>query len=343
MRWRYLLWPFSLLYLLIVSLRNTLFDWGFLKQQTFDTPLIVIGNLNIGGSGKTPMTSYLIDLFSKHQKKIAVLSRGYKRKSKGFLWAAPAQNVQTMGDEPWMLYTKYDGAIDIAVCEKRTKAIPIMQKKKPPFQAIFLDDAFQHRYVKGTCSIILTPFHKPFFKDHMLPAGDLREPASGLKRANVVVVTKCPSHVPAEIMEQYTQRIQSYHNVPVWFSGYRYGSFQPIGEPKEMKNDIVLLTGIADAQPLVNYLKSQPIQMKAHLAFPDHYQYKLSDILRAIKLCQQHQATLLTTEKDLAKLIAFKTHFKEVSAFFIPITIHFLKDGTKFDDKIMSYVENIII
>ncbi len=188
------LYPVSWLYGAVVIIRNKLFDWGLFRSKSFDVPVICVGNLSVGGTGKTPHTEYLIKLL--HDKyQVAVLSRGYKRRTQGYVLATPQSTARTIGDEPYQMYTKFP-SVTLAVDENRCHGIEkLLALKKPAVDVVLLDDAFQHRYVKPGLSILLTDYHRLFCDDALLPAGRLREPVSGKNRAQIIIVTKCPQDI----------------------------------------------------------------------------------------------------------------------------------------------------
>ena len=255
------LYPVSWIYGAVVVMRNKLFDWGIFRSKSFDVPVICFGNLAVGGTGKTPHTEYLIKLL--HDKyQVAVLSRGYKRRTKGYVLATPQCTAKTIGDEPYQMYTKFS-SVTLAVDEKRCHGIEkLLKLKEPSTDVILLDDAFQHRHVKAGLNILLTDYHRLFCDDTLLPAGRLREPVSGKNRAQIVIVTKCPQDIKPIDYNIITKRLNLYPYQQLFFSSFRYGNLQPVFptmSPDTNANstnhevalssltntDILLMTGIA--------------------------------------------------------------------------------------------------
>ena len=255
------LYPASWLYGAVVMMRNKLFDWEVLQSKSFDIPIISVGNLAVGGTGKTPHTEYLIK-FLCNQYKVAVLSRGYKRHTKGYVLATPESTARSIGDEPYQMHQKFP-SVTVAVDEKRCHGIEkLLALQKPSIDVILLDDAFQHRYVKPGLSILLTDYHRLFCDDTLLPAGRLREPISGKNRAQIVIVTKCPQDIKPIDYNIITKRLNLYPYQQLFFSSFRYGNLQPVFPTMSpdtnaistnhevalsslTNTDILLMTGIA--------------------------------------------------------------------------------------------------
>lgn len=336
---KFLLLPLAWLYHLVTAIRNYLFDIGHFRSFQFESVAIVsVGNLNVGGSGKTPMIEYLIRLLSPHYS-IAVLSRGYGRSTSGYRLANDEDTAKTIGDEPFQLYKKYHATIKIAVGEERALAIPSILNDCPEVQVILLDDAYQHRTVTPDFSILLTDFSKPFYRDFILPVGRLRESRSGASRADVVVVTKSPNASVDTLFQEVQHAIQPYSNKPIYFSKIDYQQPQPFQEG-EFKNPIVLVSGIANSKPLEDYVKSK-YQLIRHFDFNDHHRYSRQDIQTIQQAAIQANAVVLTTEKDKAKLIA--TDFEEVLKpalwFEIPVESAFLNRGSEFDAMVIASID----
>ena len=221
------LYPVSWIYGAVVVMRNKLFDWGIFRSKSFDVPVICVGNLAVGGTGKTPHTEYLIKLL-RDKYQVAVLSRGYKRRTKGYVLATPQCTAKTIGDEPYQMYTKFS-SVTLAVDEKRCHGIEkLLKLKEPSTDVILLDDAFQHRHVKAGLNILLTDYHRLFCDDTLLPAGRLREPVSGKNRAQIVIVTKCPQDIKPIDYNIITKRLNLYPYQRLFFSSFRYGNLQPV-------------------------------------------------------------------------------------------------------------------
>ena len=218
---KYVLWPISKLYEFGVTCRNRLFDWGILKQEEFNVPIVVIGNIAVGGTGKTPHTEYIIkELQSRYN--IAILSRGYKRKTKGFVIATKDSTPNQIGDEPYQMYSKFNGSIPVAVCENRRVGIAKLLDINKDINLILLDDAFQHRYVKPSVAILLTEYSRPLFEDEMLPLGNLREPIVALNRADMVVVTKCPENIKPMETRIFNNKLKAFPYQHLSFSKFNY-------------------------------------------------------------------------------------------------------------------------
>ncbi len=334
-----LLIPFAWLYGLIVRCRNWLYNLGWKKSHSFDQAVIGVGNLSVGGTGKTPMIEYLVNLLSRHYS-IAILSRGYGRSTHGFLMAERHDNATTIGDEPFQFYRKFGNQLAVAVCESRVEGITKLLKKKPAVQVILLDDAFQHRAVKPLLSILLTDFSKPFFKDHLLPYGRLREPRTGSKRAHVLVVTKCNS-ISHNIESEFSKNIRIYSgDKPILFSGIRYKAPVSMEGQNEIGKDIVLVTGIANSKPIEDYVSSQ-FTLLRHFRFHDHHHYSVDDIVAIQKEVSTSTISILTTEKDMVKLISpeWGKILNRKLWCYLPIETYFLNSGAEFDELVMEKIE----
>jgi tetraacyldisaccharide 4'-kinase len=336
---RFLLFPFSLLYQLVTWLRNTLYDRGYKPQAEFDLPVICVGNLSVGGTGKTPMIEYLITLFLDRYK-IATLSRGYGRKTKGFRMASARDNAGTLGDEPFQFFRKYGEQIVVAVGEERAMAIPSIIDEHN-VDIILLDDAFQHRRVKPSFSILLTDFNRPFFKDFVLPMGRLRESRTGVERAQVIVVTKCPTHLSEDDQLEIEKSIREYSNVPVFFSSIEYGMPLPFANTTQAIGDsVILVTGIANAKPFRDHV-GQHYKILDHLEYSDHYDYSDSDIQTIRdKWSGRNDTFVLTTEKDMVKLSSsqFQPRLNAIPVYYLPIRPRFVKNGRDFDEMLLTHV-----
>jgi len=345
--WRLLFYPFSMIYGFIVYIRNLMFDIGILPSRQFNLPVISVGNITVGGTGKTPHVEYLVRLL-KAENKIAVLSRGYKRKTKGFVLATNHSSTDEIGDEPAQMKNKYPD-IEVAVCEKRVTGINQLIKQK--MELIILDDAFQHRYVKPGLSILLVDFNQRIDKDHLMPAGKLREPISGSRRADIIIITKTPDNLkPIDrrlILEQI--RPTPYQNL--YFTGIDYGSFQALlNEKNKFPDDfysnhelytILLVTGIAFPNPLIEYLQNFTKDIR-HLKFLDHQAYgefKLNKIFKEYQSIENERKIIITTEKDAIKMKEINiSDSNNTEIFYIPIVIHFIEKEKEFNQQIIDYV-----
>ena len=345
--------PLSWLYGCVVQARNYLFEMGVLKSESFHIPVISVGNITVGGTGKTPHIEYLIRLLKKDVK-VAVLSRGYKRKSKGFLIADEQSTAQQIGDEPYQMKQKFPDAT-IAVEKKRAKGIKQLLKHDPKLDVILLDDAFQHRYVKPGINILLVDYHRLIIYDKLLPAGRLREPLSGKNRADIIIVTKCPKSLTPMEYRVITKAMDLFPYQELYFSTLTYGKLTPVfneaqlhapietGELTELKGtNCLLLTGIASPRQMIEDLK--PLTASLHpLTFPDHHSFKAQDIER---INQEYAKIpgpkcIITTEKDAARIKHTDGLSEEVrkNLYVLPLEIEFMLEQTdKFNQKIINYV-----
>ncbi|MCG8697592.1 MAG: tetraacyldisaccharide 4'-kinase [Bacteroidales bacterium] len=351
-RFGLILYPFSLLYGLLVTVRNKLFDWNILKGVNYNFPVICIGNITVGGTGKTPHVEYLVNLLQKDFN-IGVLSRGYKRKTKGYVLATKKSSPDDIGDEPYQLKRKHK-KLNVAVCEKRTVGIENLQKDVESLQGVLLDDAYQHRYVKPGVSILLIDYHRPIYKDFMLPYGSLRDSKSQLHRANIVIVTKVPGDIKPIEKRIWIKKLKLRPYQFLYFSTYQYGHLTPvfksskgevqISDLKNHKASVLLVTGIANPKPLKKYLSEYKLNVEERI-YPDHHDYTLKDIeeiRKKFKAIEGKYKLIITTEKDAVKLqhiSDFPRTFKE-KLFYIPIEVKIM-DGkrTEFEKNIISYVK----
>ena len=327
---RYLLFPFAVVYGFIMNIRNFLFDKGVLKSYSFDIPIIAVGNLSVGGTGKTPQIEYLIRLLSPMHS-VATLSRGYKRKSKGFILADVNSDVESLGDEPYQMHLKFP-MVKVAVDVNRKNGIEKLLSITDKPDVILLDDAFQHRKVKAGFYILLTTYNGLFCDDFMLPTGNLREYRSGAKRADVIIITKCPIGISQT--EQIAIKAKIGTSIPVYFSSIEYENKVynadesiPANEIKDQ--DKLLLTGIAKPNPFFAYLQGQN---DVKLAYSDHHHYNENDI-KIIKE-KANNKLIITTEKDYVRL----KNYQLKSLFYLPIKSSFISDGNNFDKTILDYV-----
>lgn len=340
------LYPFSFLYDGITRFRNRMFDLGMKKSVSFEVPTIVVGNLSWGGTGKTPMVEYLIRQF-KGQFQIATLSRGYGRKTSGFLLANDELTAPDLGDEPFQIFSKFGKEITVAVGEERILAIPQILAEKEETDLILLDDAFQHRYVNGDLNILLTTYQQPFFKDSILPLGTLREHPKGASRADVIVVTKCPDGLATAIKEEYTQKIMRYASPEtlVVFTGLKYGSPYHVftGESQTQQAPVILLSGIANNEVLKAEVANK-YKLLDVLEYPDHHKYSEKDLQHLASVYQKHtdkKPMVITTEKDAVKLKAHKSlhYLREIPIFALPVEIKLNRTD---EDALLSLTAKII-
>ncbi|MCI4444055.1 MAG: tetraacyldisaccharide 4'-kinase [Lentimicrobium sp.] len=325
--------PFAILYGFITSIRNFLFDKGILKSYSFDIPIIAVGNLSVGGTGKTPQIEYLIRLLSPKYK-VATLSRGYKRQSEGFVLAEAILNAEILGDEPFQFYSKFKN-IQVAVDADRKNGIEQLLSRTDKPEIILLDDAFQHRKVKAGFYILLTTYGDLYSDDFMLPTGNLRESKSGAKRADVIIVTKCPANLSLEEQDKIKTKLKLASNQELYFSFIDYDEFiyseDKSMKVSEIKNvDKLLLTGIAKPNPFFAYLQSENDEK---LVYPDHHHFTENDI-KNIENKSQNKI-IITTEKDFVRL---KGRIQKEQLFYLPIQSSFLSESENFDKTITNYV-----
>lgn len=317
-----LLFPFAAIYGAIIWLRNWLYKTNFIGSTDFDIPVFTIGNLSVGGTGKTPFVEMLIELLYQHYP-IAVLSRGYKRKTSGYLAVQHFHTAREVGDEPLMLKLKYPN-IQVSVGEERVFAIPRLVSEQPQTKVILLDDAFQHQSVRPDINILLTTYDKPFYNDLILPLGTLREFESGKARANIIVVTKCPKNISLEEQQSITKKIQPNANQKVFFStieyGLNYNILNPFDSISFSKNEEqLLITGIANASNLKTYLREKNKDV-VHFEFSDHHLFEQHE-LENIKNNYPNFTKWVTTEKDGVRLALHKNWLIEnnISVYCLPI------------------------
>lgn len=342
--------PFSWLYGLAVDVRNTLFDMGVLPSVSYDIPIICVGNITVGGTGKTPHVEYLIRLLSSNYR-VAVLSRGYRRRTKGYLLSTPASTMEEIGDEPWQIKQKFPD-VYVAVDANRRRGIERLMSDEATrdVEVILLDDAFQHRYVKPGHNILLVDYSRFITDDVLLPAGRLRERVSSTRRASTIIVTKCPQHISAM---GFRIMLTSLHLKPyqrIFFSSFAYGTMYQLWgsgmyEPDMLRKDnthVLLLTGIGNPRQMEQDIR-RFVQYISPLVFPDHHYYTEQDaeaINRALHdLPKPH--IVITTEKDAARLLHIKGLSQEViqSTYVLPIEVRIMRDEKeKLDKMINDYV-----
>lgn len=336
----FLLAPFALIFRIITGVRNVLFDRGALRSFRSSIPTLVVGNLSVGGTGKTPMVEFLIRNF-RNEFRIASLSRGYGRKAKGFLHANPASTAAEIGDEPLQIFQKFDGEVPVFVGEDRVLALEKIAKIAPRSQLVILDDAFQHRKLKADFYCLLTPFGLPFSDDFLLPMGRLRESRLGARRADVVVVTKCPQSLSPAEKRKIEGALKPYLSagVPVFFSGIGYGEPYAMDHKLPFSESVILLSGLADDRAFVSYSKDT-FDVLDKLSFPDHYDYGPAELATLSRLFEKHRQkkpVVLTTEKDAVKLksLANQGFLGEIPIFVLPIEARFESEDTQM---LLSYI-----
>ncbi|WP_153798661.1 tetraacyldisaccharide 4'-kinase [Foetidibacter luteolus] len=340
---RVLLLPFALLYGLVVKIRNYLYDKNILKSASFNLPLICVGNLSVGGTGKSPMVEYLANLLHQ-QYQVATLSRGYKRKTKGYILANEQTTAIEIGDEPMQFHNKFPG-IAVAVGEERIVAIPQLLHDRPQTQVIILDDAFQHRAITPGLNILLTDYNNLFTKDFFLPTGDLRDQRSSCKRAQLVVVTKCPPGLTNEEKLSIADELNLLPGQQLFFTTIEYGVPYHItgGQVRYITSldEVLLVCGIANPAPLKQYL-----QEHAHtydqLDYSDHHIFTIDDLKEMQKrylAMAAAQKYILTTEKDAVRLLKFSQQLEQLPLYVLPVKHKFLFNGAeKFNSVVTSFI-----
>ncbi|MFZ6663142.1 tetraacyldisaccharide 4'-kinase [Peijinzhouia sedimentorum] len=335
--------PFSWLYGLGVRLRNHLYDIDYTKSHEFDLPIIAVGNLSVGGTGKSPMVEWLATWLQSNYN-LAILSRGYGRKTRGFHLANKASSAKQLGDEPFQFYRKFGGRVSVAVGEERALAIPEILYHEPDTNLIILDDAFQHRKVKADAYILLTDFSYPFYEDYLMPSGRLREPKEGAIRADVVVVTKCPKDLSVEKRISIINEINKFtkKGTSVFFTTLSYGLPYPLFDisQSEMSNSVIPVSGLANASAFNAYLKEK-YHVAEYFNFRDHYEYKEIDIKRISEIAQKKNASIVITEKDASKWVEkdLSELAKELPVFVLPVRHQFLAEEESFKQILIRMIE----
>jgi len=340
----------SLIYGLVIFVRNFLFDFHLLPEESFNIPVISIGNISVGGTGKTPHTEYIANLLSPHYR-VAILSRGYKRKTKGFLLADETNaSAASLGDESYQMFRKLKHCT-IAVDANRRRGIRKLLEINPKLQVILLDDAFQHRFVKPTASILLTDYSRLFTEDALLPYGNLREPAGNKYRADIVVVTKCPLAMNPMDYKMVQKKLDLFPFQTIFFTFYRYSypyalfadkaSASVLDEAMMKQKKVLIVSGIANPTLLTTYAASVSKEITT-MFFPDHYQFKADDYEKmAFKFSSmQGDKCVLITEKDAARMIddPLVPEGLKPYLFVLPVKVEFIKNQNQFNHQILSYV-----
>ena len=337
---RCILYPLALLYGFLVAIRNFFFDKGFFKTHTISMPSIGVGNLSSGGTGKSIVIDYLIVLLKKTHS-ISVLSRGYKRETSGVVVGTVNSSAAMIGDEPLQFLKKHP-SITVVVAEKRILGLNKIKEITPSNTIVLLDDIMQHRYVKPSLLIITTTFNKPYFSDHLLPTGNLRESPLGAKRANIILVTKCPDTISNKDIDSFKIKCVLSEDQHLFFTKINYSSYIFNGVSSlllsELTSSVLLITGISDPSPMVKFLNKKGIN-HIHLAYPDHHTFTTSDIQEIYK--QKGESILLTTEKDMTRI---KPMIKGTYLYYLPIEMVFLHSSEKsvFETLILNEANNIV-
>lgn len=336
---RWYLYPFALVYHLVTIIRNRMYDFGFFRSTKFRVPVIGVGNLSVGGSGKSPMVMYLAELLSKF-KRTGVLSRGYGRKTKGYYVVNYQSNHQMVGDEAMQLFQRFKNRFVIGVCENRVEGAKKLITDMD-LEVLILDDNHQHRALKSGLNILLTDYNDPYFDDFLLPAGNLRESRRGAKRADIIVVTKCPEILTERKKQLYISKIKPRYNQKVFFSSIDYSN-TILSKYKELSVEnlshygVLLITGIANPDLLLKELSRHTRRVR-HLKFRDHYSFSQEDVRKISEEYRKmgEHKLILTTEKDYARLSGYE-YFAE-KLFYWPINVE-MNNKEKFNQMILDYV-----
>jgi len=344
-----LLLPAGFFFRMAVGLRNLLFDYKWIESKSFKIPVISVGNITVGGTGKTPLIEYLAGLLQDSYQ-VAVVSRGYKRKSKGFRLVGSDASVSEAGDEPRQIKRKFP-RVTVAVDARRSRAIQRLKEQNPSLQVVLLDDAFQHRYVAPGLTILMVDYNRPPCFDRMLPAGDLREPVSSLDRADIVVVTKVPQRISPMDQRIFSRNLNLYPYQSIFFTKLAYGSLQsvfgPVGSESAWKNrnfdgfKAIIISGIASPAPFELQV-SHMMPVLACRRFADHYAYTVSDMvsIEAMLPEGEKKVCFITTEKDAVRLAELRNHIVHPDRwFYLPVSLSFVGDGeTRFKKEVLKYV-----
>ena len=328
---RVILFPIVPIYFLVTWFRNKLYDWGLKKSKSYDFPVLCVGNLSTGGTGKTPMVEYLIRLL-KDDYILATLSRGYKRETKGFVLASEKATAKAIGDEPYQFFNKYKKDTLVAVCENRREGIWELRQLAAAPNLIILDDAFQHRKVRANVNILLTAYNDLYTEDIVLPTGNLREPRSGAQRAQIIVITKCPESITEAQRQQIISKINPNSSQTVHFSSIAYSDTvfcTTDSKPLSEVNNFTLVTGIANPKPLLEFLDIQG-KTYEHIGFKDHHNFTPGDIKKL-----EEKSLIITTEKDFMRLMRYESLTNKL--FYLPIETK-IHDSDSFDKSVKELV-----
>ncbi|CAH0994205.1 Tetraacyldisaccharide 4'-kinase [Emticicia aquatica] len=335
-----ILYPLMLLINIIIYSRNWLYDNGFFKSVRTNIFTINVGNLNLGGTGKTPHVEYLVRLLLDKQP-VSILSRGYKRKTKGFILADENATAESIGDEPMQYFSKFNGKVNVVVCEDRVAGVNKIESLTNSNQVVILDDAFQHRKIAPHLNLLLCDYNRPFYEDFLVPIGRLRDVRTSAKRADAVIVTKCPNEISSQNYKQIKSGISKYilSETPIFFSRILYKPIRGYSEKSVFNpiNSTSIITGIAKPEIFVDYILSQNIEVKKVHNFADHYAFSRKDIDKIIveNTYSDIITQMITTEKDMVKLKPLLSE-KELNLFFyVPIEIE-IEDKKVFDDFILG-------
>ena len=331
---RLLLFPFALIYGLIVFVRHQLYDLGVLTSTKFDLPLICVGNLSFGGTGKSPLIAAIVNQLSTEYN-MASLSRGYKRSTRGFRLVEVTDSVSSVGDEPLQFKSTFNTQLTVAVCENRVQGVLNLLKLKPKTELVLLDDAFQHRKINPGLSILLTTYKDLYVDDELLPVGNLRDAKYAANRAEIIIVTKCPQNLSVNEQELISKKLKLKTKQSLYFSTIKYSELI-YSIKSELKlsdlNDFILVTGIANPKPLIEFLKSQGKKFKHH-EFADHHNFNLAEIDHL----KSYKKPILTTTKDFMRL---KSNFDDKSLYHLPIQSQIIQKEKAFYDELRQFIDS---
>lgn len=338
-----LFFPLTFLLTCVVYIRNWLYDKGLLKSTQPEVFTINVGNLNLGGTGKTPHVEYLVNLLASRYK-VSILSRGYKRQTKGFVLADATATAKTIGDEPMQYYQKFKDKINVVVCEDRITGVNQIQAAFPDNNLVILDDAFQHRKIASHLNLLLCDYNRPFYKDYLVPVGKLRDIRQSAKRAHAVIVSKCPEDISLSAQEKIKEVVSQYTlaGTPVFFSGIHYQNITSYATDKAFteKNPATVLTAIAKPEVFLQYLKKKGYVIDKAIDYPDHFAFSRTEIEQLLDR-QNPAQQIITTEKDMVKLKPLLNEQELERFFYVPIEI-VISDKNAFDSFILSRAANAI-
>lgn len=334
------------IYYCVVGVRNWLFTNGIFSSVEFDIPVICVGNIAVGGTGKTPHVELILRILNRVSIQSSVISRGYKRKTKGYLAVQPEHTAIEVGDEPRQISNKFP-TVPFVVCGNRVKGIQHLRVDFPDTQVVIMDDGFQHRAVKPGMSIILIDYTRPIYEDLILPLGNLRESQSQLHRANMVIVTKCPANIKPIDLRIFSKRLNLFPYQTLYFTAFSYGELlgvwggKPLEDQPSRQSPVLLVAGIAQPQPFIQYLEEKYINLSVKL-FSDHYVFESPDILEMVSFLENNTGGyIITTEKDAMRLVSFDSIPEQLRSRFlyVPIEVRFLNEGdNQFNKQIVEYV-----
>ena len=336
------LYPFGSIYGWGLQLRNQLYNKGIFRSEKSPVFAVCIGNLALGGTGKTPLTEYMISLYTEHGINVAVLSRGYKRKTKGFLQANAASTIYDLGDEAYQIYQKFPD-VKVFVNEKRVEGVNRIYGENPEIDIILLDDAFQHRAITANKNILVTRYDRLYSKDLYVPAGRLRDHLIRANDADLVMVSNCPDDLDVTLKNKVTGMLNLRTNQKLFFTGINYHSprrlFKPDVEADEFElSKCIAVTGIANPENFINYLDNNYDLIK-HFRYPDHYEFIDDNILKWLeKLNKSEGAFIVTTEKDSTRLLKYEAQLRNIPIYIIPIKVNFFGDEKRFDEMCLNWV-----